>query len=305
MENNLIYLMDASKAFEKVLLEQVSFSLMKMPSKSNGITIGALEQKNDRIQIFGTFNENEIFTKDLRNVQIYRGLYPQGLLKKILNFCVEDTSQYAKGEIGISNTTRGLTSEPKGNYPCVKGIDISKYGLKRDRFLIGNVATKYLSPQKESKIAAQKIIAHVQNPYPHIIITMFYDDANRLINDTCVKIKVLKTNLSPKCLLAYYQSLFCNWYAYNFIYNRAIRTMRFINYYITQIPMPKSVLDKPEKQQPIIALVNKILASIKADDYLENTAKQAKLREYERQIDQRVYKLYGLTKNEIKIVEGK
>ncbi len=305
LENNLIYLMDAGKAFEKVLLEQVSFSLMKMPSKSNGITIGALEQKNDRIQIFGAFNENEIFTKDLRNVQIYRGLYPQSLLKKILNFSVEDTSQYVKGMIGISNTTSGLTFEPKGNYPCVKGIDIGKYGLKRDRFLIRNVATKYLSKQKESKVVAQQIIAHVQNPYPHIIITMFYDDANRLINETCVKIKVLKIDLSPKFLLAYYQSLFCNWYAYNFIYNRAIRTMHFINYYITQIPIPKSVLDKPEEQQPIIALVNKILAITKADDYLENTTKQAKVREYERQIDQRVYKLYGLTKNEIKIVEGK
>ncbi len=73
-----------------------------------------------------------------------------------------------------------------------------------------------------------------------------------------------------------------------------------------QIPLSEIPIKRiSEKQQPIIALVNKILASIKADDYLENTTKQAKLREYERQIDQRVYKLYGLTKNEIKIVEGK
>jgi len=31
---------------------------------------------------------------------------------------------------------------------------------------------------------------------------------------------------------------------------------------------------------------------------------QAKVKEYERQIDQMVYKLYGLTEEEIKIVEG-
>ena len=34
------------------------------------------------------------------------------------------------------------------------------------------------------------------------------------------------------------------------------------------------------------------------------TGKQAKVKEYEQQIDQMVYKLYGLTKEEIKIVEG-
>jgi len=35
-----------------------------------------------------------------------------------------------------------------------------------------------------------------------------------------------------------------------------------------------------------------------------NQSKQAKVKEYEHQIDQMVYKLYGLTKEEIKIVEG-
>jgi len=37
--------------------------------------------------------------------------------------------------------------------------------------------------------------------------------------------------------------------------------------------------------------------------YLQNPAKQAKVKEYEKQIDQMVYKLYGLIPEEIKIVE--
>ena len=40
-------------------------------------------------------------------------------------------------------------------------------------------------------------------------------------------------------------------------------------------------------------------------DYLENTAKKEEVKEYEKQIDQMVYKLYELTSNEIKIVEKK
>jgi hypothetical protein len=50
---------------------------------------------------------------------------------------------------------------------------------------------------------------------------------------------------------------------------------------------------------------DKILAIIKDDDYLTNSTKQAKVNEYEHQIDQMVYKLYGLTEEEIKIVEGR
>jgi len=36
---------------------------------------------------------------------------------------------------------------------------------------------------------------------------------------------------------------------------------------------------------------------------LENPQKQARVKEYERQIDQLVYKLYELTEDEIRIVE--
>ena len=39
-------------------------------------------------------------------------------------------------------------------------------------------------------------------------------------------------------------------------------------------------------------------------DYLQNPAKQVQVKEYEKQIDQLVYELYGLTEEEIKIVEG-
>jgi len=45
------------------------------------------------------------------------------------------------------------------------------------------------------------------------------------------------------------------------------------------------------------------LAITGSDDYLENPAKQAKVKEYEKQIDQMVYQLYGLTPGEIEIVE--
>jgi len=70
--------------------------------------------------------------------------------------------------------------------------------------------------------------------------------------------------------------------------------------HLKQLPL-KDI--KSDKQQPFIDIVNKILAITKDEDYLENSDKQAKVKEYEHQIDQLVYNLYGLTDDEIKIVE--
>ncbi len=52
-----------------------------------------------------------------------------------------------------------------------------------------------------------------------------------------------------------------------------------------------------------IDLVDKILAITKDDVYLENPEKQSKVKELEKQIDQLVYRLYGLTNEEITIIE--
>jgi len=75
---------------------------------------------------------------------------------------------------------------------------------------------------------------------------------------------------------------------------------RWIKQYVEQIPIPKISLTE---QKSFIELVDCILAITKDDDYLENPAKQTRVHDYERQIDQMVYKLYGLTEEEIKIVE--
>ena len=61
----------------------------------------------------------------------------------------------------------------------------------------------------------------------------------------------------------------------------------------------------PSQQQPYISLIDRILIIKRDKNYLEDLSKQKQVKEYERQIDQMVYELYGLTEDEIKIVEGK
>lgn len=64
---------------------------------------------------------------------------------------------------------------------------------------------------------------------------------------------------------------------------------------IGSIPIPTAT---KEQQKEIITLVDKILAAKKADSSTDTT-------EWEKQIDQKVYELYGLTEDEIAIVEGR
>ena len=77
------------------------------------------------------------------------------------------------------------------------------------------------------------------------------------------------------------------------------------NQYVERIPIPPITPKNQHIAKELEDLVNKILSITQSEDYLENTQKQDRVKEYEYQIDQLVYKLYGLTDKEIKIVEEK
>ena len=90
--------------------------------------------------------------------------------------------------------------------------------------------------------------------------------------------------------------------------------MQGSNYQIDKEPIMALPLIKTSKieQKNLINLVDKILntgqlkktaSSKRKENHLQNPFKQAKVKEYEKQIDQIVYKLYDLTPAEIKIIE--
>lgn len=70
-----------------------------------------------------------------------------------------------------------------------------------------------------------------------------------------------------------------------------------LNMYIKEIPKIE--------QWEFSKVVDKILEITKSDDYINNFEEQARIREYKKQINQMFCSLYGLTEEEIKIVEEK
>lgn len=69
---------------------------------------------------------------------------------------------------------------------------------------------------------------------------------------------------------------------------------------IEQLPLVDADI---EHQKPIIELVDKIINITKSHNYINNSEKQSKVRDYEKQIDKIVYNLYGLTEEDIRIIE--
>ncbi len=59
-----------------------------------------------------------------------------------------------------------------------------------------------------------------------------------------------------------------------------------------------------EKQKPFIEKVDCILAITKDEDYLQNHTRQVQVKTLQQEIDRMFYKIYGLTEEEIGMVEG-
>lgn len=152
---------------------------------------------------------------------------------------------------------------------------------------------KNLAEFEETKIVTPDIASGCQ-------LTL---DENNLYHTTTIYSFIFKRNIeSIKYLLALLNSNLL-WYFLTAT-GSVLRGgfFRFKTNYLMPFPIPHQI--STEEQQPFIILADKIFALTKDDEYLKNPAKQAQVKEYEKQIDHMVYELYGLTNEEIKIVEG-
>ena len=208
----------------------------------------------------------------------------------------------------VSDTKRGLPWQSKlsesGDFPVVGGKQIVRYGTDGVK---GFVNSEDLEPPEDSdspnkkveflqqpKVIAQRIIAHIKEPKPHIKITATVDQKDGVLSvDTVMNTIVTGQNISLIFVSALLNSELINWYTRKFIFASAVRSMDLDFYYIGKIPIPIVTL---EVQEPIIELAEQIMAA-KRDN------PEVCMLEKERKIDKLVYSLYGLEAEEQKIVQ--
>ncbi len=107
------------------------------------------------------------------------------------------------------------------------------------------------------------------------------------------------TSKSKDIELKYILSLLNSNLYYYWLYEKGKRKGEMLELYLTplsEIPIKKV---NEDIQSKFVSIVDKILVITQTDDYLENQEKQNAVKEYEKQIDIMVYKLYDLTYEEI------
>ncbi len=78
---------------------------------------------------------------------------------------------------------------------------------------------------------------------------------------------------------------------------------RYKKAFLENLPIPPIIPQNKSTAKKIENLVDKILALTRSKNYSANETKQKRVKEYEKEIDKLVYKLYGLTPKEVKIIE--
>ena len=100
-------------------------------------------------------------------------------------------------------------------------------------------------------------VAHIKNPVEHIKITACIPTTTEfLITDTVNQILITNPDYSQEFIWAILNSTLINWFAYHFIFGKAIRTMHFDSPITSRIPIPEI---SESEQSVIVTFVEYIL----------------------------------------------
>jgi hypothetical protein len=147
-----------------------------------------------------------------------------------------------------------------GSESLLRGDDIKPYyHVAPNLFIARNCLEEKrekIEELKKPKIVSQRIVAHVLTPIDHIIIMSTLDQEGLLNVDTVENTIITDSEYDMRYVLAFLNSKFVSWFAYTFIFNKAVRTMDFDDYYVGKIPIFPA--DKDE-QRSVIELVDVML----------------------------------------------
>ena len=240
-----------------------------------------------------TKEEYSRFQFNTEELHIVRKFYKNSDIKKY--YCNLHNSLYL---INLRYTDRPNLN----NYPNIQRHILQYKKILENRPTTGTLQSAFsngmwyiMSTSRRVNMETSKIVVPQRSPEN----TFGYNETEWYASADVYFITEPKTGYQLKYILALLNSkLYYVW-----LYNKGKRKGDNLELYqtpLSEIPIKKT---DDKTQQQFIAIVDKILAITQTNDYLSNTDKQNRVKEYQNEIDQMVYKLYGLTDEEIKIVE--
>ena len=301
IKNKVNRLIDVSEAFGKeVQYEQLIFILTKDNANYESFISGFFAERNFTERI----SPRAVLSSDRLLMWINEDNFK--VIKR-----VKDNSIILKD---IADSRRGLgcnkyTSSKKQEFVCLKGQNVQRYYLEGLNYVSKDKIKQNYEWLLVPKIIAQEIVGRYGKPvfgnFRNVQLKAMIDLNNSLTLDTVVNIFNLKKR-DMKFILACMNSKLISWFFHSYFYNMSQITIHFGNEYVRNVPIPKDINKKTE--QRIVSLVDQMLQLQKKyhdsktiGNEKERLKQQIDAIDYE--IDQEVYKLYGLTKEEINIVE--
>lgn len=297
---------DVNRAWKEVLLEQLIYILQKGVLSSK-----YLSMKSD------SFTFKEVATFDKKDCSFFGFILNDLELSEVA--IARKAWNNSKPLNQFVNNSRGgmfqnKVTDKENDFVVLGGKHISRYCIKGHKgYCQKEIQKTYPNSKVESdSLLFQNIVAHIENPQPHIKIIGTLSTADystkSVILDTVNQLKNI-SSLSSKFILGLLLSRFINWYTYRFVYAKAIRTMHFDS--TSTIKIPIYDLNRDDKKQEVLHYKITNLVDRMLDLHKRTTAtpqEQERLtreiQSTDREIDKLVYELYGLTDEEIKIVEG-
>ena len=184
------------------------------------------------------------------------------------------------------------------NYPAVKKhlLSFGKHRLEQSGKRLSG-GGKSRKKTQHSWFEAQDATAYHEEFTKEKLVWIELVENGRFAHDEssiyCEATSFMMTGESLKYLCALLNAKLLRWFLYQTAPTSGMGTLRWKKVYVETIPIPKI---SPTEQRPFIRLVDTILTA-KATDSKADTTEQ------ETEIDRLVYGLYGLTTEEIRIIE--
>ncbi|MBC8500690.1 MAG: N-6 DNA methylase [DPANN group archaeon] len=301
LENyNIKSVYDVGIAFEEVGLEQVIIILQKDKSSKNNINI---IREGEQINIIP---QNFFEKKRVILTSLDKEKYPL-ILKMEMNST--KLSEFSDMPRGLTVKSSEYILAPSSDIVQVLGgTNVERYRKKEGSKRKPN---RYLDKQNQ-KILQKKFIfekerliyQNIASSVPRIVATI--ENKKLPTDDTLNNLTCQKSDLSIKYILAILNSKLTTFYLRYAIINCSVLTVHLDKPYLGKVPIkiiPKS------QQELISSFVDKMLSLNKRFNELgdKQTDERAKIEEQikktDEEIDRLVYKIYGITKEEQRIIE--
>lgn len=313
-------LFDGEENYIRTILDNENTNLNNILNKirNNKFLLGEICKINQGIATGGNFltekNKNKY---NIQNAQIGDGIFmitrneynnmellqkEKKIIKKL--YKNSDIQRYYTNQtnnlylINLRYTDKPILNE----YPNIKK-HLQKYELLlKDRPQTGTLKSAFrnnmwyvMTTSRKVNMEGEKIVA----PQRSKCNCFGYNDTEWYGATDIYYITECKQEYRLKYILALLNSrLYYIW-----LYHKGKRKGEILELF--QIPLSEIPIKKANEdiQNKFVSVVDKILAITQTNDYLENQEKQDAIKEYEKQIDIMVYKLYDLTYDEVLFID--